>query len=180
MEPSSKWPCAPTPPPFCLVHLLSCWPLNSSRSGVMESKSLSVTLGKPSHHSVPPSERRGCKKGFWHGTLATILQPLQGVCSLSWTLQCLLSEEGMRSPSRRMVNKPCLSGPYIISTVTVVLSSQGPRGSRTESSNLYQGVTYCLEMAPMRRNAINMEDSSAISHEQEPGLYNFLILHCGV
>lgn len=78
---------------------------------------------------------------------------------------------------KKKKKKPCLSGPYIISAVTVLLSSQGPRGSRTESSNLYQGVAYCLEMVPTRRKAINMEDSSAISHGQEPELYNFLILH---
>lgn len=74
-----------------------------------------------------------------------------------------------------MVNKPGLRVPHI-PAVTVLLSLQGPRGSRTESSNLYQGVAYCLEVAE-REDAINMEDSSAISHGQKPELYNFLILH---
>lgn len=79
-----------------------------------------------------------------------------------------------------MVNKPCLLGPCIfwrlLGAMTDLLTSQGPRGSRAESGNLYQGFAYCLEMAE-GENAINMEDSSAISHGQKPELYNFLILH---
>lgn len=53
----------------------------------MKSNSLSVTLGKPSHLSVPPfphlrsGDADNIKNSFWHGALVTVVQLFRGVCS---------------------------------------------------------------------------------------------------
>jgi hypothetical protein len=53
--------------------------------------------------------------------------------------------------------------PALAISVTALLSHWVPRVPEQRAVTLYQRIVYCLEMAK-KEKAINMEDSSVISH----------------